>query len=190
MFRRRRKLAVPGLNTTSTADISFILLVFFLVISSMDSNKGISKQLAPSDKDKQEKITELDSRNVLDVSIGAQGVVCVDGKAMDKAKMAGRILQFVENCPDRKTHVINVTMLADSRYDDYFHVQDAISTAYATVRRKYAMKRYHKTYEALGDDERETVEKACPQRVMESVEGSAGVAGTGGKEGKEEPEDD
>ena len=86
--------------------------------------------------------------------------------------------------------MINVTMLADSRYDDYFHVQDAISTAYATVRRKYAMKRYHKTYEALGDDERKTVEKACPQRVMESVEGSAGVTGTGGKEGKEEPEDD
>lgn len=44
---RRGKREVPGLNTTSTADISFILLVFFLVISSMDSTKGVFKQLRP-----------------------------------------------------------------------------------------------------------------------------------------------
>lgn len=44
---RRGKREVPGLNTTSTADISFILLVFFLVISSMDSTTGVFKQLRP-----------------------------------------------------------------------------------------------------------------------------------------------
>ena len=49
---RRGKREVPGLNTTSTADISFILLVFFLVISSMDSTKGVFKQLPPEDKRK------------------------------------------------------------------------------------------------------------------------------------------
>ena len=66
MFIRRRKRRVPGLNTTSTADISFILLVFFLVISSMDSNKGIRKLLPPAEKDDTEqKVTEMDSRNVL-----------------------------------------------------------------------------------------------------------------------------
>ena len=56
---RRGKRDVPGLNTTSTADISFILLVFFLVISSMDSTKGVFKQLPPEDKAKTEEVTEM-----------------------------------------------------------------------------------------------------------------------------------
>ena len=44
IFRRKRR-EVPGLNTTSTADISFMLLVFFLVTTSMDVDKGMNRQL-------------------------------------------------------------------------------------------------------------------------------------------------
>lgn len=40
MFRRKEKRSVPGLNTTSTADISFMLLILFLVASSMDLDRG------------------------------------------------------------------------------------------------------------------------------------------------------
>ena len=170
MIRRRRKLAVPGLNTTSTADISFILLVFFLVISSMDSNKGIQRQLAPADKDKTEQTTEMDERNVMDIAIGMDGKVSVDGKAIGMAELPDRIARFVENCPQRATHVVNVTMLPDSRYDDYFHVQDAVSSAYQSLRNRYALKRYHKVYDSCSADERKAVEKVYPQRVMESVE--------------------
>ena len=46
---RRQKHRVPALNTTSTADISFMLLIFFLVASSMDVDKGLSRQLPPAD---------------------------------------------------------------------------------------------------------------------------------------------
>ena len=38
---------MPQLNTTSTADISFMLLIFFLVTSSMDTDKGLTSQLPP-----------------------------------------------------------------------------------------------------------------------------------------------
>ena len=54
MFLRRRHREVPGLNTTSTADISFMLLVFFLVTSSMDSDKGLGRKLPPVDEQQQE----------------------------------------------------------------------------------------------------------------------------------------
>ena len=40
MIFRRNKHETPGLNTTSTADISFMLLIFFLVTTSMDVDKG------------------------------------------------------------------------------------------------------------------------------------------------------
>ena len=126
MFIRRRKRRVPGLNTTSTADISFILLVFFLVISSMDPNKGIRKLLPPAEKDNTEqKVTEMDSRNVLEITIGKSGQLMVDGRPLEMGRLKERVAGFVRNCPQRSRHVVNITMLPDSRYDDYFHVQKA-----------------------------------------------------------------
>ena len=53
MFARRKR-TVPQLNATSTADISFMLLIFFLVTTSMDLDKGLGKKLPPVEKSKQE----------------------------------------------------------------------------------------------------------------------------------------
>lgn len=171
MLINRRKRKVPGLNATSTADISFILLVFFLVISSMDSNKGITKQLPPMEKEQVEQsVTEMDSRNVMDIAIGQKGTVTVDGKQVDIARLKEKVINFVKNCRQRSQHVVNITMRADSRYEDYFHVEDAVTSAYATLRNACARQRFHKPYADCNVDERKIVDKAFPQRIMENVE--------------------
>ena len=55
MFRwKQKRREFPELNTTSTADISFMLLVFFLVTSSMDSDHGLGRKLSPVDDQRQE----------------------------------------------------------------------------------------------------------------------------------------
>ena len=51
MARKKRK--VPGLNASSTADISFILLIFFLVTTSMDTDSGLARRLPPPPEDEQ-----------------------------------------------------------------------------------------------------------------------------------------
>ena len=58
MFRRRKR-DIPGLNTTSTADISFMLLIFFLVTSSMDTDKGLPRQLPPPDDSTRQEEVEI-----------------------------------------------------------------------------------------------------------------------------------
>ena len=52
----RKRLGVPGLNTTSTADISFMLLIFFLVTTSMDVDKGMVRQLPDPEPEKQQNV--------------------------------------------------------------------------------------------------------------------------------------
>ena len=49
MFKRAKR-KVPGLNTSSTADISFMLLILFLVTTSMEMDNGLDKQLPPIEK--------------------------------------------------------------------------------------------------------------------------------------------
>lgn len=171
---RRGKREVPGLNTTSTADISFILLVFFLVISSMDSTKGVFKQLPPEDKAKTEEVTEMDRRNVMDISIWGEGDVRVDGKSVDVRRLQGMVEKFVASCPDRATHVVSIKMLPTSKYDDYFHVQDAVSSAYTSIRNTAAMGIYHKRYAECEQYERKKIDKLYPQRVMENLNEESG----------------
>ena len=68
MARKKRK--VPGLNASSTADISFILLIFFLVVTSMDTDTGLARRLPnPPDPNQQEEDVKVKGRNVLVVQL-------------------------------------------------------------------------------------------------------------------------
>ena len=64
MFKRKKHI-VPSLNTTSTADISFILLIFFLVTSSMDIDKGLGRVLPPLEpEEEQMEQADIDEHNL------------------------------------------------------------------------------------------------------------------------------
>lgn len=68
MARSKRK--VPGLNASSTADISFILLIFFLVVTSMDTDTGLARRLPPPpDPNQEEEDVKVKGRNVLVVQV-------------------------------------------------------------------------------------------------------------------------
>ena len=74
IFRRKRR-EVPGLNTTSTADISFMLLVFFLVTTSMDADKGMNRQLPPKPDEKQEEMMDVDRSKVMSLALSEEGLL-------------------------------------------------------------------------------------------------------------------
>ena len=75
MFRRRNKREVPQLNTTSTADISFMLLIFFLVTSSMDTDKGLTSQMPPPEDSTEQQDQEVKKRNVMELQLDAADVL-------------------------------------------------------------------------------------------------------------------
>ena len=68
MAKKKRK--VPGLNGSSLADISFILLIFFLITTSMDTDTGLVRRLPPPpDPNQQEEDVKVKGRNVFVVSV-------------------------------------------------------------------------------------------------------------------------
>ena len=66
MARGKRK--VPDINSSSTADIAFLLLIFFLITTSMDTDRGLARLLPPPPEDQdQDNTDKIKERNVLQV---------------------------------------------------------------------------------------------------------------------------
>ena len=75
MGKSKRK--VPGINASSTADISFILLIFFLVVTSMNSNFGLQVMLPNPPDEQQQDDPEVHERNLLKVYVNMDNEIMV-----------------------------------------------------------------------------------------------------------------
>ncbi len=189
----KAKKKVPGLNTSSTADISFMLLIFFLITTSMDTDMGLSRRLPqpPEDEDVKEEM-KIKERNVMEVRVNAQGYLWVkDGTASGFAEirdLRSRAKAFIKNegnspvLPElhpknidgigmvavTDKHVISVQTDRGTPYEIYFLVQDELVAAYNELRDDAAKRYFHHTYAVLNDEQQAAVRAYYPQRISEA----------------------
>ena len=188
MFRRRRK-EVPGLNTTSTADISFMLLVFFLVTSSMDTDKGLPRQLPPPEDNTQEEEVEIKQRNVLELELDADDRLTLNGEPADYDELTRRVAEFVANKNDDPSlpekserevhlfgrirvsdrHVITVKTNRNTTYNAYFEMQNAIVRGYYQLRNELAKRQFGHGYAYCSQEQRDAIALVYPQRISEAM---------------------
>lgn len=128
--RRNQKRRVPQLNTTATADISFMLLIFFLVTTSMDPDKGLRRQLPPRDTQTEVKAVDVDRNKVLTISINANNDICINDTTVNDRQLAQRIVQHVKKLGD--DHILELQASRTANYDTYFHLQNLIVRTYRT----------------------------------------------------------
>ncbi len=182
MFARRRH-DMPGLNTTSTADISFMLLIFFLVTTNMDVDKGLSRQLPPPDKQEQQ-LSQVERGTLLTIAVTADNRLLVDGKAMAVGSVGPVAEDFVRRVG--RKHLIKVEAAPEADYDTYFQLQNQLVKAYARLRDEAARKTFGKPYGRLSEAQRDRVREAVPQRIAEDYGQTAAPGPVGTPESGEE----
>ena len=173
MFRRRRFEQIPELNTSSTADISFMLLIFFLVTSSMDTDKGLLRQLPPPPQEQQPP-QDVRKDHVLQITLDAHDNLSIDGTLLTTQQLKNQIVEFV--AADRTDHVISIRTDRATTYEAYFRMQNAIVAAYNQLREHYSCERYGKGYGELFQEQRDEVNQYYPQRISESKPSEEGGA--------------
>ena len=166
MFRRRSREPFQELNTTSTADISFMLLIFFLVTSSMDTDKGLLRQLPPLPDEKQQPL-DIKKEHVMTVSLDAQDQLSCDGTLVTAHQLTEMIMQKIEG--DRLEHVIAIETHRETTYEAYYRVQNAVVRAYSTLRNQRARKLCKKSYSQCDAEEREDIDHFYPMRISEAL---------------------
>lgn len=169
---RRAKRGVPMLNTSSTADISFMLLIFFLVTTSMDVDKGLSRLLPPAEPEKQErKETVVDKGILLSLRLTAHDTLLVNGTPMDVKKLRQAVMAHVRRLGSR--HLISIESDREADYDLYFQMQNQLMAAYDELRDDYSKEKYGKPFGKLSAGQKEVVRKVYPHRVSESYANAA-----------------
>ncbi len=164
MIIKRHRQRVPALNTTSTADISFMLLIFFLVTTNMDIDKGLPRQLPLADKQEQQE-TVVAKGTVLALRLTEDNRLLVNGQPADMSGLRSRVIRFVTQVGKR--HIITVDAAPEASYDSYFHLQNELVAAYKQLRQATSRRLYKQDYARLSDDQRQKVIEECPQRIAE-----------------------
>ena len=178
----------PALNSTSSADIAFILLIFFLVATTMDTDKGIARRLPPMpDKDQQLQDVKVNRRNIVVVRINSQDRILAGGEPMDITQVKDKIVEFItnptnsESLPEKEMKDIEgfgqyavskgVVSLQNDRgtsYSAYLRVQNEIVKAFNEIRDDFAMVNYGSKYADLDEEKQRIVRDAVPQSISEA----------------------
>lgn len=143
-----------------------MLLVFFLVTSSMDADSGLSRKLAPVDEQTTEQ-QDISRSNVLQISIDASDRLFCDDRPVTPQQLQQQVESFVASRHTGR-HVITVQADRHASYNAYFEMQDAVVAAYASLRDKAARSQYGRPFRRCTPEQRDAIMARYPQRISEA----------------------
>lgn len=190
----KKKKKMPGLNTSSTADISFMLLIFFLITTSMDTDKGLKRVLPEMPDEEQPQNQQIHERNILYIMVNAGGKLKYkDGKSgelrdMDKSELRQYVKDFIENenndenwpevfeksidelhISHRATkHIISLQTAKATRYEEYFFIQNELVAAYNELREQCAKDLFKCSYDDLPKAKQDGVREIYKLQISEA----------------------
>ena len=96
MAKGKRKC--PEVNSSSTADIAFLLLIFFLITTSMDTDRGLARQLPPPpEQDQKNDDIKLKERNVLTVFLNLNDQLMCGNEYVSVDQLRAKAKEFIAN---------------------------------------------------------------------------------------------
>lgn len=189
MFGKRIKRGVPEINATSTADMAFMLLVFFLLATSMGVKKSIRRELPPSTDSVRVEPLRVKERDLLVLRLDGEGRLFAGFEEIPLTDVKERVKHFIAN-PDNEeslpekhsrevpllgtvevtdTHVIALRYDPHTDYRTYFEVQNLLLEAYHELRDAEAEKRFHCTFDRATSEQQEAIRACYPQRISETM---------------------
>lgn len=159
MLRKRpsRETEIP---TSSMADISFLLLLFFLVTTTIDVDTGIGIVLPPPSEETEQ--VKVKTENLLKVLVNAAGEVLLD----EELTSVSQIHEIVKNkIRANQKLIISVKVDRETPYRVYIATLDEIKQAYFELREEFSLERFGRPVKQLTKAEMEEVREKIPQKI-------------------------
>ncbi len=125
MLRAKEKEDVE-IPSSSLADIAFLLLVFFLVCTTIDVDKGLNMVLPPTDVEEQ----KINPKNITNLLINDAGQVLLDNEPVSTVRDLERIIR--EKIAQNDKLIVSLKTTRGTKYNVYISVLDQLKRANAT----------------------------------------------------------
>ena len=177
---------VPEINASSTADIAFLLLAFFLATTTMNVDSGIYRRLPPYQPEDQ-KAPEVAERNVLKILVNQNDMIMVNDAPADVTTIKDKTIEFILNpgnrsdLPSKELKTIEffgpvevskgiISLKSDrgTSYRMYIAVQDQLTAAFNEMRNMKANEKWGKNFDDLNPEQQEAVKDVIPMLVSEA----------------------
>ncbi len=152
--------SAPSVNAGSMADIAFLLLIFFLVSTTIETDYGISRKLPPLLEDPT--IADIKEKNLFKVELNQQNELLVEGKLMKISELKKEAIAFLDNgggsdelfcnyCQGERSKmssdnpekaIISLINSRETNYATYIAVQNELVSAYTYLRNREAKRLY------------------------------------------------
>ncbi len=180
--------AAPEINAGSMADIAFLLLIFFLVTTTMDVDTGITRKLPPPVENPDEDV-DVKERNVLKILVNSHDMLMVDGKRSDVRLLKDKAKDFMALHPDNSDYpelttrfveelgkdfpaskgVISLKNDRGTSYDMYIQVQNELAKAFNEMKNEKSVELFGIKYRQLVDEHKiKAINKIVPVRISEA----------------------
>nr|WP_321452783.1 biopolymer transporter ExbD [uncultured Carboxylicivirga sp.] len=174
-------------NAGSMADIAFLLLIFFLVATTMDSDTGLTTLLPPYQNEEDVETPPKNDRNVFEVLVNGESQIMVEKKLMNISQLTEATKKFIVNptnnvnLSDKELKkipffgsmevskgIISLQTTNDTPYQIYLSVQNEIVRAFNELRNEAAINKFGKEYQKLESAEKEAVRQLYPKLISEA----------------------
>lgn len=173
MFNKEgNKKEVPEIEGSSLADIAFLLLIFFLVVTTIDVDAGIGMVLPPIPDDVEP--PPVRERNLMNILVNAQGMVLIDESPSAIPEVRQRVREFVDNngvdpnlSESPEDAIVSIKTDRRTPYSVYIDMLDEVMGAYNELRNQASQDRFGVPYSALEDDsvEQDEIRDAYPKQI-------------------------
>ena len=171
-------------NAGSMADIAFLLLIFFLVVSTIEEDVGINRKL-PKWCETGDCWIDINPRNLFTIRLSGNNDLMVNNELLPLSDLKQTVKDFVDNNGDSscgfcdgeqlstssdnpKAAVISILSSRESSYKYFIDVQDELVAAYFELRRDFGIKKFGKPLSKLTNSELKQLKEAYPFQVSEA----------------------
>jgi biopolymer transport protein ExbD len=191
----RSKRATPEVNAGSMADIAFLLLIFFLVTTTMDVDSGLTRMLPPPVNSPQDQNNDVKERNVFVVLVNKDNRLLVEGEPMNVLQLKEKTKEFIanpknaDNLPEKKEteiqffgmypvskQIISLQNDRGTSYGTYIEVQNELVAAYNELRDELSLEKFGKKFNDLNNEQADAIKEVYPQRISEAEPKNIGGA--------------
>lgn len=179
----------PEINASSMADIAFLLLIFFLVSTTMNVDTGLSRTLPPIVDNPDDQGIKVRKRNVLSIKVAGNDMILAGGKRVDISEVKDIAIEFslpniIDNPDKPEIELIDIEGIGNgiavskglislqndnsTSYSAYLAVQNELTKAYNEMRNDRAKSVFGDGYDNLDAEKQKAIRTAVPTKISEA----------------------